>query len=104
LELADYITAQGMGANYRITHLNDEVPKVLYKAHRSPILSLLVPEYSQSSPEYWITSGNNVSVAMSDIQVIQGVNSEAGNLGTSGPITLEAHGWYMGNMSVCAQI
>ncbi|KAF7594838.1 hypothetical protein BBP40_008168 [Aspergillus hancockii] len=100
---AEYITNQGPGVNYRITHTYDEVPKVLYRSHRNPILGLLVPEYSQSSPEYWITAPNNVSVAMTDIQVIQGVNNEAGNLGTT-KVSLEPHGWYMGNMSVCAQI
>ncbi|RAL01130.1 uncharacterized protein BO80DRAFT_434774 [Aspergillus ibericus CBS 121593] len=48
LALADYITDQDKGSNYRVTHTDDIVPK-------------LPPEllgYHNFSPEYWITSGN----------------------------------------------
>ncbi|KAB8237003.1 lipase family protein [Aspergillus alliaceus] len=103
LAFAEFITQQTSGTNYRITHLNDEVPKVLYKAHRNLILGILVPEYSQTSPEYWITSGNGVPVGVADITVVEGINNEAGNLGTM-EVTMEPHGWYMGSMSVCAEI
>lgn len=103
LAFAEFITQQTSGTNYRITHLNDEVPKVLYKAHKNLILGILVPEYSQTSPEYWITSGNGVPVGGADITVVEGINNEAGNLGTM-EVTMEPHGWYMGSMSVCAEI
>lgn len=86
-----------------MTHADDEVPKVLYRASREWLLNLLVPEYSQSSPEYWITSDVGVKPTVSDIQFIEGINNESGNLGTGG-ISMDAHGWYMGNMSVCAEI
>ncbi|KAE8379173.1 Alpha/Beta hydrolase protein [Aspergillus bertholletiae] len=99
---ADYITQSTAGKNYRITHTSDEVPKVLFRSSRRAPLDRIVPEYSQSSPEYWITSPNGVSATKSDIRVIEGVNNEAGNLGTPG-ITMDPHGWYMGDMSVCAQ-
>ncbi|KAE8149568.1 alpha/beta-hydrolase [Aspergillus avenaceus] len=102
LAFAQYITDQGSGNNYRLTHGPDEVPKVLYKTSRHWLFHILVPEYSQSSPEYWITSGVGVSVAESDIKFIEGVNNETGNLGTQ-EVTMAPHGWYMGNMSVCAQ-
>ncbi|PLB52573.1 alpha/beta-hydrolase [Aspergillus steynii IBT 23096] len=102
-DFAKYITEQTAGKNYRVTHTNDEVPKVLYRSSREWLLHLIVPEYSQSSPEYWVTSENGVIPTVSDIKFIEGVNNEDGNL-SQGGITLNAHGWYLGNMSVCAEI
>ncbi|KAJ5177920.1 uncharacterized protein N7500_000619 [Penicillium coprophilum] len=82
--LAKYITAQGN--NYRFTHTNDPVPK----------LPLLTMGYVHVSPEYWITSPNNATVSTSDIEVIQGDVSFAGNTGTGLPLLtdFEAHIWY----------
>lgn len=40
--------------------------------------------------------------SVSDVKVIKGINNEDGNLGQGG-ITLDPHGWYLGNMSVCAE-
>ncbi|KAJ5819991.1 hypothetical protein N7474_005582, partial [Penicillium riverlandense] len=94
--LAEFITSQGLGKNYRLTHTDDEVPKVLYQASRAVLLDIIVPEYSQSSPEYWITSPNGISVTTSDIQVIHGVDNTAGNLGQPG-FDMSAHDWYMIN-------
>ncbi|KAL4884801.1 aldehyde dehydrogenase family-domain-containing protein [Aspergillus karnatakaensis] len=80
---AEFITDDGvqLGANYRVTHLDDEIPKVLYRASREPVVDLFVPEYSQSSPEYWITSRVKANVTVADVQVIEGVNNLEGNLG-----------------------
>ncbi|CAI7569470.1 unnamed protein product [Penicillium glandicola] len=84
LPLANYITAQGN--NYRFTHTNDPVPKV-------PLLAM---GYVHISPEYWITSPNNVTVSTSDIEVIEGDISFEGNTGTGAPLLSEfaAHRWY----------
>ncbi|THC90527.1 hypothetical protein EYZ11_010011 [Aspergillus tanneri] len=92
--LAKYITDQNSGKNYRITHTDDEVPKVLYRASREWLLHLIVPEYSQSSPEYWITSENDVDPTESDIKLIEEINNEEGNLGQGG-ISLDAHGQFL---------
>ncbi|KAL2220444.1 putative extracellular lipase, partial [Thermoascus aurantiacus ATCC 26904] len=89
-QLAEYMTTQTPGTNYRITHTDDIVPR-------------LPPEwagYSHYSPEYWITSPNNVTVTTADIQVIQGIDSDAGNAGTDG-LSTDAHGWYFGPISAC---
>ncbi|KAJ5799837.1 uncharacterized protein N7518_001905 [Penicillium psychrosexuale] len=82
--LAKHITAQGN--NYRFTHTDDPVPK----------LPLLAMGYVHISPEYWITSPNNVTVGASDIKVIDGDISFAGNTGTGLPSLedFEAHKWY----------
>ncbi|KAJ5318141.1 hypothetical protein N7508_002649 [Penicillium antarcticum] len=86
--LATYITNQG--TVYRVTHTDDVVPKL-------PPASF---GFSHSSPEYWITSGNNVAVTSSDVTVIEGVGSKAGNAGTANP-DVEAHNWYLIYIDQC---
>jgi len=86
--LAAYMTAQG--SLYRCTHSDDIVPKL-------PPASW---GFSHASPEYWITSGNNVKVTTSDIQVIEGVGSTDGNAGTIDP-DVEAHNWYIVEIDGC---
>lgn len=86
--LATYMTDQGN--LWRTTHTDDEVPKL-------PPASF---GFVHASPEYWITSGNNVTVTTSDIQVIQGIGSTDGNAGTIDP-DIEAHNWYIVNIDGC---
>jgi hypothetical protein len=86
--LATYITAQG--PNYRVTHTNDIVPRLPPRAFG----------FSHTSPEYWITSGNDVPVKTSDITVIQGIDSNAGNAGEDIP-SVDAHYWYLEDISAC---
>ncbi|KAJ5656410.1 hypothetical protein N7507_008360 [Penicillium longicatenatum] len=89
--LADYITAQGN--NYRFTHTNDPVPK----------LPLLAMGYVHVSPEYWITSGNNVTVSTSDVQKLEGTVNWNGNTGTGVPLISDfaAHHWYFERADGC---
>lgn len=89
--LADYITAQGN--NYRFTHTNDPVPK----------LPLLAMGYVHVSPEYWITSGNNVTVSTSDVQKLEGTVNLNGNTGTGVPLISDfaAHHWYFERADGC---
>ncbi|PYI07819.1 lipase [Aspergillus sclerotiicarbonarius CBS 121057] len=89
-ELAEYITSQGSGANYRVTHTNDIVPRL------PPMLF----GYSQPSPEYWITSGDGDTVASSDIEIIEGINSTKGNAGEAIESVL-AHLWYFFSIAEC---
>lgn len=89
LALAQYITQ--IGGNWRTTHTDDSVPK----------LPSTIYGYSHSSPEYWITSGNNLPVTTSDIQVIQGVDSTAGNAGTT-TSSIASHHWYFRSIDSCA--
>ncbi|KAI9925423.1 hypothetical protein ASPWEDRAFT_69470 [Aspergillus wentii DTO 134E9] len=89
--LAKYITDQKN--NYRFTHTNDPVPK----------LPLLAMGYVHVSPEYYITSGNNVTVKTSDIQVYNGDVTFQGNTGTGLPdlTDFSAHHWYFEEADAC---
>lgn len=79
----------GQGVN-RVTHTNDIVPRL-------PPMSF---GFSHSSPELWITSGNDVTVTTSDIEVIEGIDSTAGNAGEPVP-DVDAHTWYIIDIDGC---
>lgn len=68
-ELAEFITNQGN--IYRFTHTKDP----------APMLPPLILGYVHVSPEYYITSGNNVTVTPADIQVLEGYVNFDGNTG-----------------------
>ncbi|KAJ5587309.1 uncharacterized protein N7459_003074 [Penicillium hispanicum] len=89
--LAEYISAQGK--NYRFTHTNDPVPK----------LPLIAMGYSHVTPEYWITSPNNATVGTTDVEILQGVNTDNGNTGTGPPLITDipAHHWYFEEADAC---
>ncbi|OOQ88966.1 Lipase [Penicillium brasilianum] len=87
--LATYMTNQG--SLWRVTHTNDIVPKL-------PLASW---GFTHASPEYWITSGDGVTVTTSDITEVTGVGSSAGNAGTSGD-SVSAHNWYIVEIDGCA--
>lgn len=72
--LAAHITNQGN--NYRFTHTKDPVPHL-------PPLGL---GYVHISPEYYITSPNNVTVTTSDIQVLEGYVNFDGNTGRASDV------------------
>lgn len=55
--LSDFITNQNMGGNYRVTHKNDPVPR----------LPPVVLGFVHISPEYYISSPNNVVPTANDI-------------------------------------
>ncbi|KAL4805037.1 Alpha/Beta hydrolase protein [Aspergillus unguis] len=86
--LAQYITDQG--SIYRVTHQNDIVPRL-------PPMSF---GFSHPSPEYWITSDNEVTPTTSDIQVIEGVGSRDGNAGEAVQ-SVSAHLWYIIGIADC---
>ncbi|KAJ5344606.1 hypothetical protein N7452_002610 [Penicillium brevicompactum] len=86
--LATYITNQG--SLWRVTHQDDIVPKLPPSSWG----------FSHPSPEYWITSDNEATVTSSDVDVIEGVGSKAGNAGTLNP-DVEAHNWYFGHIDGC---
>ncbi|KAL4951032.1 aldehyde dehydrogenase family-domain-containing protein [Aspergillus filifer] len=79
---------QNLGSTHRVTHLDDMVPKILYRSHREPITGSFMPEYSQSSPEYWITAETGEDVLTRDVVVLNGVNNENGNLGSAFEMSL----------------
>ncbi|OJJ44000.1 hypothetical protein ASPZODRAFT_18775 [Penicilliopsis zonata CBS 506.65] len=87
--LATFITAQS--PNYRVTHTNDVVPKVPPRLFG----------FSHPSPEYWIRSGDSAAVSASDISVVEGIDSTAGNTGAAGA-SADAHAWYIVNIDKCS--
>lgn len=86
---SQFITKQA-GGNFRVTHTDDPVPRLPFDWMG----------YRHISPEYWITriDGN---AAASDVFVIEGTSSKAGNAGTSG-FNTDAHQQYFGPISACS--
>lgn len=84
---AAYISAQNKGANYRLTHLNDPVPRL-------PPASF---GYEHVDTEYYISSANNVVVTTADIQTCD-CNDDW--------VTLDilAHAWYFNAISSCYDV
>ena len=92
-DLAAYITAQApaQGANYRVTHRDDPVPRV-------PPKSL---GYGHPLPQYYIDSGTFETVAGGDVQVFSQDNS-----GDDLPVNIfdldvPAHLWYFAAIGIC---
>jgi hypothetical protein len=89
LAFANYVS--GRNENYRVTHAKDLVPKL-------PAFALgyaLGP-----TTEYWITSGNGVTVGTSDIQVSSGPYNLRGNKGQI-ESSIDDHLFYFNSISAC---
>ncbi|PYI25224.1 alpha/beta-hydrolase [Aspergillus indologenus CBS 114.80] len=98
-ELSEFISNQTNGVTYRLTHSDDIVPRIL---HDAALLSF-IPDYSQLSPEYWITIPSYVTPNASSIQELEGINNTEGNLQyrLRDRPELAAHLWYIQNMTIC---
>ncbi|KAI4183409.1 MAG: hypothetical protein L6R41_005414 [Letrouitia leprolyta] len=90
--LSDFITNQNMGGNFRVTHKNDPVPRL-------PPLAL---GFVHISPEYFISTPNNVVPTANDITKYTGSVNLQGNTGNNPLNTdLSAHGWYFNAVGAC---
>lgn len=88
--LSDFITNQNRGGNFRSTHIDDPVPRL-------PPLFL---GFVHISPEYWITTPNNVVPTPKDIQRLDGNINKNGNTGQIA-LDVNAHYYYFGPISSC---
>lgn len=89
LTFATYVSNQP-GESYRVTHIDDPVPKL-------PSLAL---GYVHIEGQYWITSGDDVPVTTADITVFTGFSDLEGNGGTLTD-DVSAHTWYFNAVSSC---
>ncbi|KAI5461632.1 Alpha/Beta hydrolase protein [Mariannaea sp. PMI_226] len=88
---ANFVTSQA-GAEYRVTHLDDPVPRL------PPILF----GYRHTSPEYWLSTGGPLTTtfALSDIEVCSGIANVDCNAATIG-LDIIAHLYYFQDASAC---
>ena len=87
---ATFVTDQTSNSNYRVTHTNDPVPK----------LPGYLLGFRHISPEYWITSGNNVPVTAANVQISQGIEDMSGDAAVFSN-DVDAHRWYFNAISAC---
>ncbi|KAI0593085.1 lipase [Biscogniauxia sp. FL1348] len=91
--LVAYVTAQQAGGEYRVTHLDDPVPRL-------PPLFL---GYRHTSPEYWLAGAaafNASTYAPADVAVCDGYANTDCNAGTRG-LDPDAHSYYFGPIGAC---
>ncbi|KAI1214653.1 alpha/beta-hydrolase [Annulohypoxylon truncatum] len=88
---ASFVTDQA-GSEYRVTHLDDPVPR----------LPPIVLDYRHTSPEYWLAGGtaNTTSYAAADVEVCDGFANTKCNAGTGG-LDVDAHLSYFEPISGC---
>ena len=90
--LSNYITNQNAGGNYRVTHKDDPVPRL------PPVFLGFV----HISPEYYISTPNDVVPTANDITKYNGAINLFGNTGNNPLKTdLSAHGWYFNEVGAC---
>ncbi|KAI0835370.1 alpha/beta-hydrolase [Hypoxylon sp. FL0890] len=92
-EFVSFVTNQS-GAEYRVTHLDDPVPR----------LPPIIFGYRHTSPEYWLSDGsaNTTIYKASDIKVCDGFANTDCNAGTHG-LDIDAHRYYFEHIGACGE-
>ncbi|KAL8817086.1 MAG: hypothetical protein Q9223_004013 [Gallowayella weberi] len=111
--LSDFITNQNKGGNFRVTHKVSNSRRAEYphapdsdvdRFQNDPVPRLppLPLGFVHISPEYYISSPNNVIPTANDITQYNGNINLLGNTGNN-PLKsdLDAHGWYFGPVGAC---
>lgn len=86
---ASFVTAQP-GAEYRVTHADDPVPRL------PPILF----NYRHTSPEYWLATALT-TYGIADVKVCEGTANIHCNAGTVG-LNVDAHLYYFQAITACS--
>ncbi|KJZ74997.1 hypothetical protein HIM_05483 [Hirsutella minnesotensis 3608] len=91
-QFVNYLS-RGRGRHWRVTHLDDPVPR----------LPPLVLEYRHVSPEYWLSNGAETqdSYGIRDLLVCEGTYNTNCNGQTEG-FALDAHRHYFRDITACA--
>ncbi|KAF2196636.1 alpha/beta-hydrolase [Delitschia confertaspora ATCC 74209] len=90
--ISNFLSDASKGASYRVTHLNDPVPRL------PPALL----GYRHVSPEYYIATGNDVLPSANDVTKYEGINNQLGNEKDT-EFDTSAHTWYFGPISSCGE-
>ena len=90
---ADFVSGQA-GGEYRVTHLNDAVPR----------LPPLIFGYRHTSPEYWLSDGTATTTdyALADVKVCTG-NANTQCNGKALLFDGEAHSYYLERITGCQE-
>ncbi|CAG8038896.1 unnamed protein product [Penicillium salamii] len=92
-ELAQFITEQRKPVSvYRATNYRDGIPALPGR----------LLHYRHPSPEYWINQMSGHKVTTDVVEVIEGIDNTSGNQDHHDFGLNDNHGWYFGNVSVCA--
>ncbi|KAI1129714.1 lipase [Nemania abortiva] len=95
---ATFVSNQA-GDEWRVTHLNDPVPRL--PPAWLPLYSL---KYAHTTPEYWLSNGSPMKIDynVSDITVCTGVKSFDCSARLTNIANVQSHLYYLNNITACS--